>query len=397
MHGVGSKCKCKALQGNYCKRHKDNHNYIFEVMDKSLSGNVITLIDELYDIFTYIYDNELYDTFYSCAENDEDEENGKNIFTTTVYYLFTKQQLLPIIHNKIKVGNKTTKMKIIAVLFDVFKNTHILSKDIGAIAKIMKIQKFYKRRLYKDICLYNDMESENDVDPFTYENIKDIPFENRFGYKDKYGHIYIFDAIEFEYFVRKNGAWNPYTKEPLSDNITKRLYMIIKNNKLALKKDDEFHWMTPLHAYTDVSHKMEKMGFYNNVTWFEKLSYSSCLNVIKVYQNICVNIPNVTMFFPPTFKLSEENYVFEFCKETINMFNEADNNFLLCCNFIKAISLYIDEFYHNLPMWLLNIESSITFPDRLRPILHYQDEGEYNTHMDGIFLLYVQTLLEDIV
>lgn len=397
LYGRGSKCRCKAISSElYCNRHKDNHNYIFEVMDKALSGRIITLRNELYDLYTYIYDNDIYETFYYGSE-DDDEENGKNIFTSTVCYLFTKMQLESLIQNTLHFKRNTTKSKIISILFDIFKNTHSLSKDIDAINKIIKIQRFYRRWLYNNICIYNEMECKNDVDPFTYESIKDIPFENRFGYKDSSGHIYIFDAIEFEYFVRTNGAWNPYTKEPLSDKIIRRLYLIIKHNKLVPKANNNFHWMTPLHAYTDVSHVMEKMGFYNNVTWFEKISYTICLNVIKVYRNICKDIPNVSMFFPPTFKISEENFIFEFCKETIKMFKEADNHFLLCCNFIKAISLYIDEFYHNLPIWLLNIESLITFPDTQLSMLQYRDEDDYNNHIDGVFLLYIQTILEDIV
>jgi hypothetical protein len=285
-------------------------------------------------------------------------------------------------------------MKIISMIYDRFTNTYKLSKDPDKVAKIIKIQRFFKKWLGRDICRYSDVECENEVDPFTYENIKDIPLRQRYGYKDSNGHVYIFDAVEFDFFVRTNGAWNPYTKEPLSEKTVRRLNIMMTYHKLIKRTNAENNWMTPLHAYTDLSHVMEKMGFYNDVKWFEKLSHSICLNIIKMYQNICADILDVNLFFPQTFKLSEENYVFEFCKEAIEMFKKADDHFLLCCNFIKAISLYVEDFYNNLPLWLLNIESNITFPNR-RMTIDYEIET-IDVNIDSMFLLYVQTLLEDI-
>lgn len=394
VYGRGFKCRSFAVSpGLYCNRHKDNHNYIFEIMDNVLSGRIITIENELYELYTYIYDNDLISAF-DFDSVDDDEDCGKNIFTTIVDYLFTKQQLLKIIHSKKNIKHNTTKLRIISMIFELFTNTYNISKDMNKVAKIRKIQTYYKKWLLRDICRYNDVECENEVDPFTFENVKDIPLQQRFGYKDSYGHVYIFDAIEFEYFVRTNGAWNPYTKEPLSDKTLRRLNIMMKQNQLIKRTSNEHNWMTPLHAYTDLSHIMEKMGFYNDVKWFEKLSHSICLNVIKMYQNICADIPDVNLFFPQTFKLSEENYVFEFCKEAIRMFKGSDDHFLLCCNFIKAISLYVDDFYNNLPLWLLNIESSINFPNR-RITVDY-DIDNFDINIDSIFLLYVHNLLEDI-
>ena len=399
LYGRGYKCRSFAVsQELYCNRHKDNHNYIFEIMDKVLPGRIITLEKELYDLYTYIYDNDLNNLYYDEYNDDASEvdDYGKNIFMTTVDYLFTKQQLLKIIENKKNIKRNTTKMKIILMIFDLFTNTHRLSMDENKVTKITKIQRFYKRWLYRDICRYSNAECENEVDPFTYENVKDIPFQQRFGYKDTNGHIYIFDATEFEYFIRTSGAWNPYTKQQLSEKMVRRLNILINYHKLVKRTNNENNWMTPLHAYTDLSHIMEKMGFYNDVKWFEKLSHNICLNVIRLHQNICADIPDVNLFFPATFKLSEDNYVFEFCKEAIKMFKDADDHFLLCCNFIKAMSLYIDDLYHNLPLWLINIDSAITFSNSNRRVeVEYQMNTD-DVNIDSIFLLYVQTLLGDI-
>ena len=40
-----------------------------------------------------------------------------------------------------------------------------------------------------------------------------------------------------------------------------------------------------------------------------------------------------------------------------NLFENGNNEFLLCCNFIKSIALYSDDFYNNIPEWLSDIET----------------------------------------
>ena len=79
--------------------------------------------------------------------------------------------------------------------------------------------------------------------------------------------------------------------------------------------------------------------------------------------------------------MNESNYVYEFCKEIIRLFKEGDDHYLLCCNFMKALALYITEFYRNLPSWLLNLESNLPFIN--------------NRNNDGLYLIYVQSLMEN--
>jgi hypothetical protein len=125
---------------------------------------------------------------------------------------------------------------------------------------------------------------------------------------------------------------------------------------------------------------MEEKGFYNDVVWFDKLTLSVCNKVIKIYRDMCTNITEGHIYFPFGFEISEINYVFVFCKEVIRLFKEADEHYLLCCNFVKALALNIEEFYNNLPSWLLNIESPITF---------LNDDN-------ALFYMYVRNLLDGI-
>jgi len=197
---------------------------------------------------------------------------------------------------------------------------------------------------------------------------------------DDRDHVYIFHAIEFDYFIRLNGAWNPYNKDVIPEYVITQLKLLMKYNNLSCR-NQEYNWTTALHAYTDVSQIMEKAGFYNDVKWFQKLTINSYKRVIRLFQDLCYELPDASSYFPIDFQLTEESFVFEFSKETIRLFENSENHYLLCCNFVKALAFNSNEFYDNLPTWLLNISSSIL---------------NLNVN-NGIMLLYIDNILDNIL
>ena len=244
--------------------------------------------------------------------------------------------------------------------------------------KCIIIQKAIKKFLYKSLKKYNNCKCENIEDPFTYDNIDEISENLKFGFKDKNGYIYIFNAIEFEYFIRINGNWNPYTKEILPEYVKNRLELFIRYNGLIKKSDNEFKWNSSLQAYTEVSQIMEKNGFYNNILWFNKLTYEKCKNIIKTYRKLSKNNNYNNIYFCRGFEFSKKTYIYDFCREIIRLFKEGDEHYILCCIFMKSISLYINEFYMNLPEWLLDIDTPLNYP-------------EFN---DTLFMLFIQNLID---
>ena len=237
----------------------------------------------------------------------------------------------------------------------------MLSYDSEKLSSIINIQRFWRRCLYNRITQYNDCVAENTEDPFTYDSIDEIPLSHKFGYKDSNGHIYIFNAIELEYFIRISpaAACNPYTKEEIPVSVITHLNMFIDYNHLQKKQKQDIIWQTNLQAYTDVSQSMERAGFYTDVCWFNKLTYSICKNVIKLYRDLCRNVQYGSIYFPTEFEIDADNYVHRFCRECILLFKDSDEHYMLCCNFMKALAMNIDEFYQNLPSWLLNVESQL--------------------------------------
>jgi hypothetical protein len=343
----GQRCCNKIFSlNNYCKLHKKKNKYIFEIMQR------IKCEEDIYEILKYIYDNDTYDIEGKQVKNDM--QNKKELFINIIDYLMSNTKLTQIIH-KMLIPVSYSKQQNMANLHKVLYNTYEMSNE----TQIVRIQSWIRKKLYKIITQYNTEKAENCEDPFTFDDINEISECNKFSYKDCHGRVYVFNAVEFEYFVRKNGKWNPYTKEPLPDYVVKHLRILMQYNRLNKKNDSE--WQTNLHAFTEVSQLMEKMGFYNDVTWFDKLTFTICKNVIKVYRDMSANISEGPVYFPIDFEISQKHYVFEFCKEVIRLFKEADDHYLLCCNFVKALALNIDEFYNNLPNWLLNVESPINF------------------------------------
>jgi len=370
----GSKCCRESTENDkfYCKIHKNKRKYMFEIMAKTLQDGIIECEEDIYKILEYIYDNDTYDLNGTDIKNDL--EDKKELFVLIVDYLLDMKRLESILNQYNKMS-KMKKREMIEDIHGIMYNTYTLGKNNKS---ILKIQRAVRKYLAKCIIEFNNEKSENMEDPFTFDSIDEIPANQKFSYKDSKGHIYIFNATEFEYFIRTNGNWNPYTKEALPDYVVNRLHILMKYNNLKKKYDDEFHWATSIQAFTDVSQLMEKKGFYNNVEWFNKLTFHICKKVIKVYRDLSEGTSESGVFFPRGFEISESNYVFEFCKEVIRLFKEGDDHYLLCCNFMKSLALYISEFYHNLPSWLLNIESPINF---MNP-------------NNGMFLVYVQSLID---
>jgi len=371
----GSRCKNKICQNTkYCKRHKKKQQYIFEIMSAKIRG--VKTENDIYEILKHIYENDTYDT---NSEINNSPESKRQLFIIILDYLLPQKKIIEIVQSML-IHHGGSKRQMINKIHELMYNTYLLSEDDIVCNKVSEIQTWFRKYLYRKITEYNTETPENNEDPFTYDSIEEIPKNCKFSYKDSKGHVYIFNAVELEYFIRHQGTWNPYTKEALSQSIINRLHIFMKYNKLKPKTDEDVVWQTPLHAFTEVSQLMEKMGFYNDVTWFNKLTIGTCKNVIKIYRDLSADITGGQVYFPFGFEISEKNYVFEFCKEIIRLFKEADEHYLLCCNFVKALALNIDEFYNNLPSWLLNIESPMPFID----------------NNSGAFYMYVQNLLDSI-
>jgi hypothetical protein len=207
---------------------------------------------------------------------------------------------------------------------------------------------------------YNNLLNEEDV--FTSININDIHPRKLFTINDDKG-IYAFDIVELEYFVReclKNNIepYNPYTREKLNNKIIWMMNMKIKYNNIQ-KKTDECRWTTEMNAYTDLSIEIERRGFYNNPEWFKKMSTVDFFKCIKLFRDFSCNIEESKRYFLKINNDTLDTLTYDFCKESIKMFNECnDDLYILCCNYMKSLALCSNDFYNNIPDWLSTYETT---------------------------------------
>ena len=289
-------------------------------------------------------------------------------------------------NNIISNDRKYSKNEIYLRLYNINKNTCELESNninIDAFCKIQqrlkerlrdKIKKRIRDRLRDNIFNLEDYESGvargdyiNTDELFTGENICDIPPKRLYilcnkNNKNTYGEEkgersgkYVFDAVELEYFVRKcrenkQDPYNPYNRDKLDEDFLENLYIFIKYNELEIK-NDEYLWENNMHAFTELSLEIESRGFYNSPEWFERLKDADFLKVIKYFKLFSANTPESNKYFN---EIRADTLIFDFCKDAIKMFKECNNEYyILCCNFIKAMALCSNNFYNNLPAWLL--------------------------------------------
>jgi len=344
-----NKCINKSIDNNkFCKKHIKYSNILLYDIVYNACGNKIDLLNNIniFQIFNEIF-------LYSGTENLK-----KTLFIKIIAYLFSFKNIKNLaINNNIKT-KKSGKADIINDLYLILYNTFKFKDKY--LNKLIIIQNCIRKYIIKKVNkVYKYEYIINKEDPFTLDNINDIPYNLKFYFHDNDNQIYCFNAIEFEYYLRKNKL-HPYTKNIINNNIILKLKLFIKYNNLKLKLNYISigdNWNTPEQAYTDVVYYMEKIGFYNNILWFNELTYTNIINIIHIYNDLTMNVNIDYKFFQNNIinNINNNNYQFIFAKEIINLFINGNNHFILCCNFIKALALVSDNFYNNVPEWLINV------------------------------------------
>lgn len=340
--------RCSKKNSLFCRYHNySTGKHVYEIFYELFKDKCIINQCDIYNIYTYIYDN----TVIVGYIEDVEGELFKKILQHIPFNILIKASARYI-------KNRTySKDEIYDILYKLNKNTY----DINANAKsTYDIIKKYQENIKYNLIVREDINEDfiNDEDLFTCEKIADISKKRLFILKDKHGS-YAFDVVELEYFVKncnneKVEPYNPYTREKLSVNVLWKLKTFMKKNNIT-PRIQEYKWETNLHAFTDLSIIIERNGFYNNPEWFNKMRTVDILKTIKYFKDFSSNIPECDEFFCD---INANTLIFDFCREAIKMFNECkDDLYVLCCNFMKALGLCSNDFYENMPSWLLGTET----------------------------------------
>jgi hypothetical protein len=260
-------------------------------------------------------------------------------------------------------------------IYKINKNTYEIDNSENKKRKMIIIKRQLQKNIIKHHFYRDNIIINNNEDPFTFDNIKDIQMNERFIYNDG-NNNYCFKALELHYFiVEKNNNWNPYTKRPFEPKVLKNLNIFIDYFNLKEIKFN-YNWRTINQAFTEVSQSLEKIGFYNNTEWFLKITSGQIKNIVRLFKIISATNDESIDFLND---INDDTIFYDFARETIKLFENGNSHFLLCCNYMKALSIYNTDFYNNLPDWMADIENPI--------MINNYSLNRYNLNTDIIYLI----------
>jgi len=88
--------------------------------------------------------------------------------------------------------------------------------------------------------------------------------------------------------------------------------------------------------------------------------------------------------------INDNTIFFDFAREIIKLFENGNSQFLLCCNFMKALSIYNNDFYNNLPDWMVDIESPIIIDTH-----RSYNFNNYNRIINNMDIIYLINIIEN--
>ena len=364
LHNSCSLCYFNSKNNNYCSIHSNNYNIIYDIINNAIGRNEIN-IKEIYNIFKYIYNNDKIYTkefiFKACL---------KTLYSNLYY-------LVDIFKKYIKSSDNILNKDIIHIIYLINLKTYNIEKNNYYKTKIL--YRFFINNIIKKHKYNPDIILNNEEDPFTLDNINELDKNELFIYNENNESNYFFIATELKYFIDTNGGWNPYTKQEFTESTIRNLNYFIKYYKLNIKKTlNKYEWNSIHQAFTDVSQIIEKIGFYNDTKWLLKLTSNQIKNIIKTFKLVSREYQGIENYY---IDITDNNIFYDFARETIKLFENGNDNFVLCCNFIKSIALYSDDFYNNIPEWMVDIETPniITIP------MSINDTRNNLNHLNNLF------------
>ena len=370
VQDIRRKCICRCNNNfNLCNRNIIDNSIYCRYHKNTKIGHIYKIFYDILRERNDVTNNDLY-SLYRYINNIENSSNIKEEYIELLRNIPFKILLNIAKELNIISGNrKYSKNELYNLLYIINKKTFEIENDSVSIKILNKLYNIIrqksknnlKNKLKDSIILKYNTEDNymNYEELFTGENICDISVNKLYVLKNSRNEKYIFDAVELEYFIRKcienkQEPYNPYNRDKLDDYTIENLKLFIKYKGLIIKTD-EYLWENNMHAFTELSLEIESKGFYNSPEWFNKLNDADFLKIIKYFKLFSSNIPESNKYFND---IRANTLIYDFCKDAIKMFKECnDEYYILCCNFIKATALCSNNFFNNMPSWLLGNNS----------------------------------------
>lgn len=243
--------------------------------------------------------------------------------------------------------------------------------------KVHKIQKLWKnyfiRQFNKTLGpAYFKRELSNNVEDFlTTEKVTDIDYYDFFSYKDKDGFIYSFNIVSLYNLIVKQIVKNPYNRIIFEVELIRKVIKRYQMNNI-LKKGQSFdvNFSQPQislqQKIINLFLKMDELGNYTEVEWFNQLSKRKlCKFIFELYE---------IWFYRA--QLTRETQI-TICPPNGNPFFNINPNYI---NYLER---------HQSLRFIQNIACSI-----MEKIL-YSANNESNQNLGALYILSALTLVSD--
>lgn len=327
----GSCCKnyTKSNYHQYCKEHSSIKNPIFKYISMFVDFDKKIGLFHILQIYVFMFLNNILDR------------------TKLITFIFGNKQLTfrYAISYGLKICSKSTKKKVIQEIIHKLEWHSLIYTLSNFRRKITLIQKLWRKYMdqISGTCYGSSINTE---DIFSFDNIQNIEYP----FTIQQNNVnFTFDVINLAYHFNINGFNNPYNKEPVSEQDINRMYHYL-NIKDIFIDDDTSRWYSITQAYTDLSLKLDSLGYYTDVRWFLDLRYNTIINVLNSFHSYgCTRIYMNDELFPNIYP----DYIYKFCRMAIEMLNDHDDASTYGFLLFKALSENSNVFFNNCPDWII--------------------------------------------
>jgi len=319
---------------------------------------------------------------------------SEHIFVIKYNYNISQLKNITSFYNLKKTGNKT--QLIFRIYSFLYYSYYII--------KIQKVFKGYLQRYFnflKGPALFKKKICHNPEDFASFEEIKNIHYDQFYSYEDEDGFIYGFDLISIYNLFSKNNInlhdkrvikiieqnysyynddisiENPYNRNRLSSMVLKRLNLIFKLSKV-LKRNIDLNFENEIEIPIEKAvefrciklfQTIDNLGNYSNHNWFYNLSHRKLIKFTRELFDIWnyraqlssetkrnILPPHGHLYINPEFAFIDNIYVLkntilEIIEKLVYTGVNTDSRYLGASYILSALTLVDNEASIALP-WL---------------------------------------------
>lgn len=253
--GCGQRCNAQSTEP-YCSAHRKYATELQAAIHQGL-GDIETLDQKTIVPFVF----RLFDA-----------RRPPDIIEDAISYLMTSYELWTLTRPIVHLTLNMKKTEIVHRLVSHIQKLYDIHTHPRRSKAIVALQQRWKRSMHTRTDTlrgpWPDTPAVNDTDPFSLEQLTELPAHEIFSYKDEDGRVFAFHAPELECAIRQGQITNPYTQKPIPAPELQRLQRVMKYlPKIELPYAPDT-WKSANDAYQDVSGEYQRrFGIYILPEW----------------------------------------------------------------------------------------------------------------------------------